>query len=103
MAQGQSTEIISIIQWIRTSRLSTKKSLSQVRQGKAAVVIQARQRGRAGRTAAELRAQVQPYTLIPDPSTLNPIPPNLRGNRCGHLWRDKRTVLNTYGVISGPR
>ena len=79
MAQGQSTEIISIIQWIRTRRLSIKKSLSQVRQGKAAVVIQARQRGRAGRTAAELRAQVQPYTLIPDPPTLNPISPNLTG------------------------
>jgi hypothetical protein len=28
MAQGRSTKIISIIQWIRTSRLSIKKSLS---------------------------------------------------------------------------
>ena len=28
MAQGRSTEIISMIQWIRTSRLSIKHSLS---------------------------------------------------------------------------
>ena len=28
MAQGRSTEIISMIQWIRTDRLSIKKSLS---------------------------------------------------------------------------
>ena len=28
MAQGRSTEIISMIKWIRTSRLSIKKSLS---------------------------------------------------------------------------
>jgi hypothetical protein len=28
MAQGQSTTIISMIQWIRTSRLSTKNSLT---------------------------------------------------------------------------
>ena len=28
MAQGWSTQIISMIQWIRTSRLSVKKSLS---------------------------------------------------------------------------
>jgi len=28
MAQGRSTKIISMIEWIRTSRLSIKKSLS---------------------------------------------------------------------------
>ena len=28
MAQGRSTQIISMIKWIRTSRLSTKNSLS---------------------------------------------------------------------------
>jgi len=29
MAQGRSTKIISMIQWIRTSRLSIKKSLPE--------------------------------------------------------------------------
>ena len=31
MAQGRSTKIISMIQWIRTSRLSIKNSLSRGR------------------------------------------------------------------------
>ena len=32
MAQGRSTEIISMMKWIRTSRLSIKKSLSLLTQ-----------------------------------------------------------------------
>ena len=34
MAQGRSTKIISMIKWIRTSRLSIKNSCSRRRQGR---------------------------------------------------------------------
>ena len=75
MAQGRSTKNISQIKWIRTSRLSTKNSLSNAGdgrpwRGRGAQVCSEFQAGRGGRCTNPPHIPLSPSPPLPNPRTL---------------------------------
>jgi hypothetical protein len=59
MAQGRSTQVISMIKWIRTSRLSIKKSLSGRGRARLRLGLSMRASGYMGRHTAKVN---HPFT-----------------------------------------
>ena len=75
MAQGRSTQIVLMIRWIRTSRLSMTDSLSSQNKWDAAGATQACIRVIARRSGGQPSPLTrEPSPLNPQPSTLNPQP-----------------------------
>ena len=70
MAQGRSTKIVSMIEWIRTSRLSIKKSFS----GRQAVLFSPWVSMMVDGDVGWWEAHATPYTLHPTPYAIHPTP-----------------------------